>query len=79
MTPSNPNVRHLDLRDYFAAQALVGFQSMVAGGWVGTLPSDMADNVAANCYAIADAMLRHRAGTTKPLDIMGKWPGDETD
>lgn len=75
----NPSANGMCLRDWFAGQALVGFQTFIRGGWAGEMPPEMADNVAANCYAIADAMLRYRAGTAKPLDIVGKWPGNETD
>lgn len=50
----------MTLRDYFAAQVLIGFQVFVRGGWSGAMPEDMTDNVAANCYAIADAMLAQR-------------------
>lgn len=48
------------LRDHFAGQALVGFQSFVRGGWTGTMASDHAKHVADNCYALADAMLEAR-------------------
>jgi hypothetical protein len=49
------------LRDHFAGQALVGFQVFVKGGWSGDMPAEMADHIAANCYAIADAMIKARA------------------
>lgn len=48
----------MTLRDYFAGQALIGFQSFVRGGWSGPMPSDMATHIADNCYAIADAMVK---------------------
>lgn len=58
--PKNCFANLMDLRDHFAGQALVGFQCFVRGGWSGEMPKDMADNIAANCYAVADAMLRQR-------------------
>lgn len=50
----------LTVRDYMAAQALVGFQVFVKGAWCGVMPSDMAEHIAENCYQIADAMLAAR-------------------
>lgn len=51
----------MSLRDYMAAQALFGFQSFVRGGWCGLMPPEMAEHIAKNCYAVADAMLAARA------------------
>lgn len=48
----------MSLREYFAGQALVGFQQFVRGGWCGVMDQKMADDMADNCFAIADAMLR---------------------
>ena len=48
----------MTLRQYYAGQALIGFQAFVRGGWVGEMPADMADNVAGTCFALADAMVR---------------------
>ena len=70
----NPSANGMDLRDWFAGQVLAG---RCVGA--GHLLQSEAEILAANCYTIADAMLRHRAGARKPLDIVGKWPGDETD
>lgn len=50
----------MSLRDWFAGQALVGFQAFVVGGWSGRMPAEMAEHIAANCYAVADAMIAHR-------------------
>lgn len=51
----------LTKREYFAGQALVGFQQFVRGGWCGVMDEQMANDMAANCFAIADAMIRRTA------------------
>lgn len=47
--------RGMTLQDYFAGQALVG---MLAGGLARSLTTE---NLAAQCYVLADAMLAERA------------------
>lgn len=58
-TPSNekaaPVVLPVDLRDYFAAQAIAGFLRQSDDGFTS------ADDVAAEAYKLADAMIRARA------------------
>jgi hypothetical protein len=48
----------VELRDYFAASALPIFQNVKS--WLVEDGGSNIDQVAANCYAIADAMLRAR-------------------
>lgn len=48
----------MTLRDYFAAQALIGHCASVPGS------HHHPENAAAECYAYADAMLRARNKTT---------------
>lgn len=54
----NPSMSDMSLRQYYAGQALVGFQQFVRGGWSGIMEQQMADSIADNCYAIADSMIR---------------------
>ena len=51
-TPSNQNEQGMDLRDYFAAQAMNQI------GWHGDVGSLIA--CAKECYMIADAMMKVR-------------------
>jgi len=44
----------MDLRDYFAAKAMVG------GMWVATTESNTYERDAQECYKIADAMMKAR-------------------
>ena len=50
----------MTLRDYFAAQALQGQCTPFENGWALHKP-DHREMMAAECYAIADAMLAERA------------------
>ncbi|AEZ50850.1 hypothetical protein DC1_00032 [Burkholderia phage DC1] len=47
----------MSLRDYFAAKALAGW---IASTEPQRNPVEVADRIAAGCYALADAMLRAR-------------------
>lgn len=48
----------VDLRDYFAAKAIVGLMAMVSGA-MQTIEGD--DHLAMLAYGVADAMLKERA------------------
>lgn len=48
----------MSMRDYFAAKALIGFMS--ADRHYDVLLKEDLPNLAADCYAIADAMLKAR-------------------
>ena len=47
------NHRGMDLRDYFAGQALTTFL-------IKTKPTNMTKSIAEECYAMADAMMEAR-------------------
>lgn len=59
---ANGDLFHADagmaLRDYFAAKAMVGLMTMVAGA-MQTIEGD--DHLATLAYGVADAMLKERA------------------
>lgn len=53
-------MNNIEIRDYFAAQALNGLLSSL-GDWTTGLPSvDFSESVAADAYWIADAMMKAR-------------------
>ena len=56
--PANPNNAHCDpgmtLRDYFAAMQM----SRIGSGWPN---AENMQRIAANCYAMADAMIAERS------------------
>ena len=45
----------MDLRDYFAGQALAGYEVMVPG-----IPMPKLEEAARYCYEVADAMMKQR-------------------
>lgn len=51
------NVPEMTLRDYFAAQALVGITSKVVNG---TMPAGVREMIVKVAYQLADAMLAER-------------------
>jgi hypothetical protein len=55
-------VQPTELRDYFAAAALIGFTGTIRAGDVMMMPPpDLAKNSASLAYLFADAMLAERA------------------
>lgn len=52
--PNVSNQQGMDLRDYFAAEAMTG------GMWVATTDGNTYDRDARECYKIADAMMKAR-------------------
>ena len=56
-SPSTVAQEGMTLRDYFAAQAIKAF--IDKDEWQSTV-SDVAEKVAFNAYAVADAMLKER-------------------
>jgi hypothetical protein len=71
--PSPPPAQGLDLRDYFAGQALVGIILSALSGQPGGTFSHAANwqSMAARAYEVADHMLKARAG---PAPAQGKRP-----
>lgn len=58
MQSSKP-VSEMDLRAYFAGQALVQFVALQGEAWSGKkLPRKMADQIAENCVELSEAMIR---------------------
>lgn len=63
----------MELRDYFAAQALFGYMSTsFPAEWLKTTPMEENDlTIAEHCYAIADAMMAARC------DVWIEWNGGD--
>ena len=52
----------MTLRQYYAGQALVQFLALQGEAWSGKrIPQPMAEQIAENCFRVADAMLRESA------------------
>lgn len=56
----------MSLRDYFAAQALVGFMTHPNAP---DIPAEDAPKLASDCYAMADAMLKARDASPRPIGV----------
>lgn len=55
--PCSPDERGMTMRDYFAAKAM----TMLMQEWpINIFDNDAQDEVARNCYTMADAMLKAR-------------------
>lgn len=50
----------LDIRDYFAGQALAFWANAQIGGWFGDFPKDKAEQIGRHAYIVADAMMAAR-------------------